>query len=193
MRFWALGCAAAATAFGLAACGSSTTTTPSSANSPAAPANTVTEIVKTVTEAAPTPPKPKAKPHRGAPAAPRVPSAQAPESHTVAGVVVFDGDSWTGPAGALCSTVGHAEAADVQSGAQVTLKNANGAVVGAGTLGTGQQVLSSGTTYSCGFHYAVSQIPKSNFYQFSLGSRAPVTYSYAQMQATGWTAQQTVS
>lgn len=116
-----------------------------------------------------------------------------PESNKVAGLLVFDGGTWTGPAGALCSTYGESAAADVQPGAQVTVKNANGSVIGAGALGKGGQVLASGTTYFCGYHFSVSQLPKSDFYQFSLGSRPPVTYSYAQMQASGWRARLSVN
>jgi hypothetical protein len=70
----------------------------------------------------------------------------------------------------------------------VTVKNANGSVVGTGTLGKGGQVHASGTTYFCHYHFSVSRLPKSDFDQFSLGSRPPVTYSYAQMQASAWTA-----
>lgn len=66
---------------------------------------------------------------------------------------------------------------DIAAGAQVTVTNASGSVVGAGTLGTGHWGTGNDDPNSCRFTYAVKVSKGSAFYGVQIAQRPKMTVS----------------
>jgi hypothetical protein len=94
----------------------------------------------------------------------------------------FDESSNDGsyPEGHSCGGTGGYD--DIQAGLQVTVKNENGTVIGAGEFGSGTITMDG----PCEFHFAVPNVPKAAFYQIEAGRRGTLRYSFAQMQGNNW-------
>ena len=72
--------------------------------------------------------------------------------------------------------------ADISPGAQVTLKDGDGKILGTTQLSTG-----SGTTTACLFTFAIPNVPEVAFYSVEISHRGQVTNSLADLKSSGWT------
>ena len=70
---------------------------------------------------------------------------------------------------------------DLGPGTPVTLKDGEGKVLGATTLGNG-----SGSTRDCLFTFSFASVPEASFYSLEVGKRGELTYSLADMQSRSW-------
>lgn len=103
--------------------------------------------------------------------------------HTIAGTFDLLATDQTFPSiemvGSGCDGTGGY--GDIAPGAQVTLKDGDGKILGSTSLSTG-----SGSTSSCTFKFSIANVPEVPFYSVEIGRRGAVTDSLAEMQATGW-------
>jgi hypothetical protein len=93
----------------------------------------------------------------------------APTKYTLK-LTIFSGD---------CQMGHFSEDAFGGPGTQVTVKDANGSIIGMGTAGN--------ATAPCGFPVTVSDLGQSNYYSIVPGSGSPYTLSFSQAQADNWT------
>ena len=103
--------------------------------------------------------------------------------HTIAGTFDVLATDQTFPSlqmvGSACEGTGGY--ADISPGAQVTLKDGDGKV-----LGTTQLQMGSGSTSSCTFKFSIDSVPEVPFYSLEVSHRGAITDSLAQMQAHNW-------
>jgi hypothetical protein len=71
---------------------------------------------------------------------------------------------------------------DVGPGQPATLRDGDGKILAATTLGTGV-----GGSTSCRFDFDFQGVPEVPFYSVEVGSRGTISYSLADMQGNGWT------
>lgn len=83
--------------------------------------------------------------------------------------------------GARCQ--GHGGYGDIDSGLQVTVKDATGRLIASSALRTGRVEGSA-----CVFPFQITEITRSDYYTFEVGRRGDLTYSHAEMVANGWEA-----
>ncbi len=69
---------------------------------------------------------------------------------------------------------------DIRSGVSVTVRDGAGAVLGTGRLGDGVKDL------WCTFNFTVADLPKVDFYSVEVGRRGELTYSFDEMETSGW-------
>jgi hypothetical protein len=111
-------------------------------------------------------------------AEPPTPTPSAPAARDVDGFVhvaltreqILDSDDpgYTSPGWDQCSS--SAGFADVAEGAQITATDADGKIVGVGTLGAGHKLVMGGTL-TCGFAFTINDIVLSaKFYSLSVGN-----------------------
>lgn len=76
-------------------------------------------------------------------------------------------------------------------GQQVLLKDENGTVAAAGKITSSDYVdvySSDGYEFAnCLFHVLVPDVPQRSFYTVQVANRAGPTYSYNDLQSSGWT------
>lgn len=76
---------------------------------------------------------------------------------------------------------------DLAAGAQVTVADQANKIVATGQLQSGRVVnVNRGERYGCTFEFTTSTVPRTRFYQVTVGRRPPVTYSDADIVANGW-------
>ena len=76
---------------------------------------------------------------------------------------------------------------DISRGAGVTVKDGDGKIVGSGSLGEGVRGSSQyAGIFNCRFPFSVDNVPEVPFYSLTVGQRAGITYSLADMKAKGW-------
>jgi hypothetical protein len=102
------------------------------------------------------------------------------DSYAVSGTMLLGQNdaSWT--VGSACSGSGGYD--DVTSGQQVVVTDQSQTVVGTGNLGDGKAVAVNG----CQFSFKVPDLPKTAFYSVEVTHRGKTTYSFDDMQASGW-------
>jgi len=71
---------------------------------------------------------------------------------------------------------------DISSGLQVNVSNESGTVIANGSLEDGKI-----HGDDCEFRFVVNNVPVAKFYKIQVGHRGELSYSYAEMQAAGWT------
>jgi hypothetical protein len=72
--------------------------------------------------------------------------------------------------------------ADIQVGAQVTVKNQDGTIIGLGKL---QHDL--GPPDHCTFAFTIGDVPDASFYSVEVTHRGALTYSAAEIESAAWT------
>jgi hypothetical protein len=104
--------------------------------------------------------------------------------HTITGTFELLATDQTFPsitvAGSTCRGTGGY--ADIDTGAQVTLKDGDGKILGTTQLSDG-----TGSVTSCTFMFSIADVPEVSFYSIEISRRGAVTNSLAQMQANAWT------
>lgn len=70
---------------------------------------------------------------------------------------------------------------DLVPGGTVTVRDAEGVIVGTGTLGDGAR-----NVYDCTFPFTVADVPASSFYTVAITHRDPITYKATDISAAGW-------
>lgn len=70
---------------------------------------------------------------------------------------------------------------DVSPGQPVTLRDGDGKILGATTLGSGV-----GSVSRCVFSFGLDNIREAPFYSIEVGRRGEISYSLADMKAKGW-------
>ena len=118
----------------------------------------------------------------------RVPAE--PETHSLAGKVAVEpteGEMYQALQVARYigedGCVGIGGYSDVQEGAQVVVKDGEGAILAVSSLGAGRIVV---PPLACLFPFAVEGIPLRDFYSIEVSHRGALSYSYADLEARGW-------
>ena len=103
--------------------------------------------------------------------------------HTISGTFELLDTDQTFPSitvvGASCHGTGGY--ADIDAGAEVTLKDGDGKILGSTELSDG-----TGSVTSCTFTFSIADVPEVGFYSVEISHRGAITNSLAQMQANGW-------
>ena len=109
---------------------------------------------------------------------------------TVVGDVnVTDPSFASSAAGRQCSGENTVAFRDAVPGAEVTVTDQTGAVIGSGQLEPGAIVAVTTSTATCQFEFSVSSLPDRSAYVFHLGHRPPVLFTKAQLEAAAWNPQ----
>lgn len=80
---------------------------------------------------------------------------------------------WGAPAGGY---------SDIDIGAQVTVRDAGGVIIGTGSLSQGEMDPGNG----CHFPFRIIGLPEATFYSVQVSHRDGPSYSFAEMEAAGW-------
>ena len=116
------------------------------------------------------------------------PSATPPQQ-TISGSMVLTGSTSAGTirrTDGASGCVGLGGYGDIQSGAQVTLRDGTGQVIGLTTLGSGRMTRDD-ALIDCRFEFAFADIPEAAFYSVEVGRRGEVRASSEDLSARGWT------
>ena len=70
---------------------------------------------------------------------------------------------------------------DIEAGLQVLVKDRQGTTLAKGELGPGEK-----NRITCSFEFVVDDVPRSDFYEVSVGRRGSVTYKRAELEKNGW-------
>lgn len=71
---------------------------------------------------------------------------------------------------------------DIQEGTQITLSDGNGKVIGTSALESGKVTGPS----ECDFVFTIKNVPKVDFYKLEISHRGQLSYSYSDLQSTGF-------
>lgn len=74
---------------------------------------------------------------------------------------------------------------DIAVGAQITIKNQSGDIIAVTALQPPLDLEGEFGTDRCVFEF-VAEVPEATFYTFTLGRRGDITYSFAELEASGW-------
>lgn len=74
---------------------------------------------------------------------------------------------------------------DIQEGAEVTIRDGSGELIGSGNLDAGSTV-GDGT---CTFLWFIDDVSEVDFYEIEVSSRGALTYSKAEMEEANWIVQ----
>jgi hypothetical protein len=99
-----------------------------------------------------------------------------------ADVVLKDGSRE--PEGRRCAGTGGY--ADIRFGADVTVTDASGRVIGTGTLVQGIRVKRGSATTDCLFRFGIRDLPTTDFYGIEVSDRGIVTYSLDELNDANW-------
>jgi hypothetical protein len=83
---------------------------------------------------------------------------------------------------------------DIHVGTNVVVRDATDTIIGASSLvidPNGPEPVASGN-YQCGYAFTVAGLPDSAFYTVEVSHRGALTYSRADMKASGWTVEFTI-
>lgn len=101
--------------------------------------------------------------------------------HTINGTFTLYGDSDSiSTIGATCE--GDGGYSDLAPGMPITVKDENGKILGATTLGTG-----TGSSNQCTFTFVLDGVGEANIYSVEGGRRGAVSYPRSQLESAGWT------
>ena len=105
--------------------------------------------------------------------------------HTITGTFdLYGGSSSISPnvlvLGSTCS--GEGGYSDIQAGMPITVKDENGKILGATSLGEG-----SGSAFDCTFTYTFTDVGDASIYSIEGGRRGAVSYTKDQMESQNWT------
>lgn len=94
--------------------------------------------------------------------------------------------SGCGTDGAPCTGIG--PYADLRTDTQVTVRDANGAIVAIGALKTGSLEVRKDAPYwgRCRLPLEIDGVPEATFYSVSIGTRPGITYSHDQLDSLNW-------
>jgi hypothetical protein len=77
--------------------------------------------------------------------------------------------------------------ANLDSGAQVVVKDATGTIIGAGPVGSGKREPKVGQAlYLCTFSFTVSNLPDVPFYALTLDAYGSLTYTRQELVGKNW-------
>jgi hypothetical protein len=111
-------------------------------------------------------------------------SAAAPAAYQLSGHLdlTFGDWSWDTIGGPCHGTGGYS---DVVGGAQISVLNASGTIIGLGKLADG---IGESTGFSpCILDFTVSGLPHTSIYQLRVNQRGAPSYSFADLQRARWT------
>jgi hypothetical protein len=74
---------------------------------------------------------------------------------------------------------------DIDRGAQVKIKNADGKVIGVTALGAGKRTEASSVNTDCLFRFSV-KVPDSDFYSVEISHRGELTYPEKKLEKAKW-------
>lgn len=109
-----------------------------------------------------------------------------PSTHSIGGTLTLSGaNSFTADsAHGVCA--GKGGFVDIVVGAQVTIKDQTGAVIGLTNLDRGTADVSSASVATCTFPFLVADVPTATFYSIEISHRGEVRYAAADLAAKQW-------
>jgi hypothetical protein len=104
------------------------------------------------------------------------------ERHSLSGTFLLngtEGEEFIEGDAKSCSGTGGYE--DIVDGAQVTITNESGTVIGTGNLERSENI-----DAACRFYFTVPNLPIAKFYGIEVSHRGQVRYSHEQLQGENW-------
>ncbi len=102
--------------------------------------------------------------------------------HTITGDFQLNSSDFSGITVIGTSCQGKSGYGDIVPGAGVTIKDGDGKLLAATSLGSG-----TGNVMTCDFKFSLTNVPEVAFYTITISRRGDLSYSLAQMQSNSWT------
>ncbi|MGD8485137.1 MAG: hypothetical protein PVH07_00735, partial [Chloroflexota bacterium] len=100
--------------------------------------------------------------------------------HKLAGAFVLVDNDTTFKKGKVCRGRGGYD--DIRGGMPVTVRDADGMLLGVGSLEPGERQ----SRHKCYFFFQVEDLPEADFYEITMGSRGKLAYSFAELEDRDW-------